>query len=231
MRPVSKGSTPTDDNGSEIKFKEYSRARHYLIDRIGEYCSYCERKIPASLAVEHVQPKSLNKSLELEWSNFLLGCTNCNSTKGDDDVSLNDYIWPDSGNTYELFEYGTDGLVKPTQKLSSDLQRKAEAMIDLVGLDKKSPRKGTVAWQENSDRRQKHRIQAIIDSDRYCTMYSNAEDTVKTMMKELLTTIVLEQGFWSIWMHAFDDYPEIQKEFIESYVGTNTAYFQNILHH
>ena len=52
MRPVFKGENPKDTNNNDIIFTEYARSRRYLIDRIGEYCSYCERKIEASLAVE-----------------------------------------------------------------------------------------------------------------------------------------------------------------------------------
>ncbi len=66
MRPIVKGANPTDENGVEIIFTKYARARRYLIDRIGEYCSYCERKIEANLAVEHVQPKDTNPDLLLE---------------------------------------------------------------------------------------------------------------------------------------------------------------------
>jgi hypothetical protein len=45
-------------------------------------------RLEASLAVEHVLPKKpegvteIIKSRELDWENFLLACTNCNSTKG-----------------------------------------------------------------------------------------------------------------------------------------------------
>ena len=130
MRPVSKGNTPIDDNAEAIEFKDYSRSRRYLIDRIGEYCSYCESNIQTSLAIEHVLPKSLHNNLELKWSNLLLACTNCNSTKGADNIILEDYIWPDLGNSFELYKYCSDGLVQPANSLSSELIVKAEAMIN-----------------------------------------------------------------------------------------------------
>ncbi|MEZ4852315.1 MAG: HNH endonuclease, partial [Bacteroidia bacterium] len=69
MRPIIKGAIPKNNEGLDIVFPDYKYARRYLIDRIGEYCSYCERKIEANLAVEHVQPKSLNPDLELSWDN------------------------------------------------------------------------------------------------------------------------------------------------------------------
>lgn len=231
MRPVAKGDTPKDDAGTEIEFSEYARARHYLIDRIDEYCSYCERKIPANLAVEHVQPKDLYPLLELEWDNLLLGCTNCNSTKGVKDVNLSDYVFPHKGNSFSLFKYNAKGLVEPADNLPADLNTKAKAMIDLVGLDKKAPRKGTVAWMKDTDRRQKHRGEAIIFSEDYRKKYSNADQAVRDMMRSFIIEAALDKGFWSIWMHAFEAFPEVQKEIINSYKGTNTTYFRSIINH
>ncbi len=225
MRPVSRGNIPTDEYDVDIEFTEYSRTRQYLIERIGEYCSYCERKIPANLAVEHVHPKDLYPALELEWSNLLLACTNCNSTKGKKDVKLCDYVFPDMGNSFELFEYSSDGIVKPAKGLSSRFRTLAINMIRLVGLDKKSPKKGTIAWQEDSDRRQKHRIQALIESEDYRKKYSAADQSVRDIMKDMIITIAVHQGFWSIWMHAFASFPEIQRELVNSYCGTNKTFF------
>jgi 5-methylcytosine-specific restriction endonuclease McrA len=74
MRPVTRGAAPR-------AYTAYSQAIGDLEDRLGIYCSYCERRLPVSLAVEHVVPKSLEPTLETCWDNFLLGCTNCNSVK------------------------------------------------------------------------------------------------------------------------------------------------------
>jgi len=56
MRPVVKGSCPQDDFGRDIIFKKFQNARGELIDRLGQYCSYCEMKLDSALAVEHIQP-------------------------------------------------------------------------------------------------------------------------------------------------------------------------------
>ncbi len=226
MRPVNKGNVP-QEKGVDVTFNEYSRSRRYLIDRIGEYCSYCERKLVANLAVEHVKPKATNPGLRLNWDNFLLGCTNCNSTKGDKPVVLNDFIWADQDNSFEFFDYNSSGLVSAINTLSQADQVRVNATIDLVGLDKASPKKGTVRWQEASDRRQEHRIQALIESTNYAASYGNCHD--KTLYRDLLITIVKHSGFWSIWMHAFSAYPEVQRELILAFPGTNRAYFQAIL--
>ncbi|MCZ4693786.1 HNH endonuclease [Ancylomarina euxinus] len=226
MRPVDKGNVP-QEKGVDIIFKEYSRARRYLIDRIGEYCSYCERKLVANLAVEHVKPKATNPGLRLDWHNFLLGCTNCNSTKGDKPVVLNDFIWSDQDNSFEFFDYNSNGLVSVINTLSQADQVRVNATIALVGLDNPTPKKGTVRWQEASDRRQEHRIQALMESTKFASAYANCQD--KTLYRDLLVSKVRDNGFWSIWMHAFSAYPEVQRVLILAFPGTNQAYFQNIL--
>lgn len=207
MRPVSKGDTPKDENGDDKIFKKYSSARRYLIDRIGEYCSYCERKIETNLAVEHVKPKALNPLLELKWSNFLLGCTNCNSTKGAKDVDVDEYFWCDSDDTFNSFSCSSDGLICPKANLSISDTIKANNTISLVGLDKKSPKKGTVAWEEASDRRQEQRIEAIITSQDNVNTYRKLSVDIKVIFINSIVTIVEHQGFWSIWMDAFSDFP------------------------
>lgn len=92
MRPVTRGPRPLNPDGTPKTYATYGAARRDLIECMGQYCSYCNQKLPASLAIEHVQPKALVPALRLEWDNFLLGCTNCNSTKSDNPVDLRDFI-------------------------------------------------------------------------------------------------------------------------------------------
>ena len=86
MRPVTRGDSPQVND-----FDDYRDAFGPLAGRIGPYCSYCERLIPTQLAVEHIQaknPAGPYAHLEGSWINYLLGCVNCNGTKGDKDVQL-----------------------------------------------------------------------------------------------------------------------------------------------
>lgn len=226
MRPIVKGSNPKHPDGTEIIFSEYARSRRYLIDRIGEYCSYCERKIEANLAVEHVQPKDPNPNLELEWSNFLLACTNCNSTKGKKVINLDDYFWPDIDNTFQFYDYDSSGIVNVARNLTDiNIVQKVKNMLDLVGLQKSPPRIGSADWEKASDRRYEHRLQAWLDANHYLEQYRNAVSETKIIMLPLLKTIAINQGFWSIWMNVFADFPEVQIELINNFKGTNKAYF------
>lgn len=86
MRPVERGPAPRT-------YTKYGDAIGDLEERLGIYCSYCERRLPISLAIEHVVPKDLHPELEVEWTNFLLACSNCNSVKGNKPVDIDDFIY------------------------------------------------------------------------------------------------------------------------------------------
>ena len=86
MRRVDRGPWPLDDKNPEERKrfhpnKKYQEAKDDLLARLGDYCSYCERK--GDLHVEHVIPRNHWEDLAGEWTNFLLGCQNCNGTKKD----------------------------------------------------------------------------------------------------------------------------------------------------
>jgi uncharacterized protein (TIGR02646 family) len=224
MRPVNKDAQPLNDDGTVVVFPEYVRSRRYLIDAIGEYCSYCERSIPTSLAVEHIQPKTHNGHLELVWSNLLLACTNCNSTKGHENVVLADYFWPDRDNTYEKFIYDISGIVTINPNLNTAEAVKAQNLISLVGLNRIQHPIGTANWEEASDRRYEHRIQAYIDANNYAAKYRAATLLERTNYLPFLIDIA-KKGFWSIWMHAFEGFPEVQSELVIKFTGTRQTFF------
>ena len=228
MRPVDKDAQPTCAAGAVVTFATYPQSRRYLINTIGEYCSYCERPILTSLAVEHIQPKTHNGHLELVWSNLLLACTNCNSTKGYTDVVLADYFWSDRDNTYNKFSYDISGLVKVNPLLNAVDAVKAQNTISLVGLDRIQPNAGTIAWEEASDRRHEHRIQAYIEANNYAADYDKA--TIEDRAKFLPFLVVIgKKCFWSIWMNAFERFPEVQRALIDGFLGTRLGLFAHIV--
>ena len=118
MRSVERGPWPKTDTGHKHPFAQYGHAKQPLIERVGEYCSYCER--PGDLHVEHVVPKSVDGGLETEWTNLLLGCVNCNSRKGDKNVSRAGYLWPDIDHTFAAFVYRSGGRVAVNDALPLD---------------------------------------------------------------------------------------------------------------
>lgn len=138
MRPVNRGDIPKDSNEATIIFTEYGDARDALIDRIGDYCSYCESPLLAP-AVEHIQPKSKEPILKKDWNNFLLACTFCNSIKSNkpiDAANSHNYFWPDTDNTYRPFIYEKDRSPQINILLDASNQQTAKNTLELTGLDR-----------------------------------------------------------------------------------------------
>lgn len=217
MRPVERGKLPTDDQGNPKTFTKYAQARQDLIDRMGEFCSYCEMHLDASLAIEHVQPKSLNPNLELNWGNFLLACTNCNSTKGNKAVVFTDYYWPDHDNTSRAYIYEDGGTIVVNPELTVEQQERAKRMIDLVGLDK-NPGNDPAA----SDRRWTNRLEAWGMANR---AHQHVQNFPVDAMRDQVVDTALAKGFWSIWMTVFHDDPIMRTRFISGFKGTSAASF------
>lgn len=219
MRPVSRGDSPTELNGQDVVFSEYTQARGELINRIGERCSYCEMHLDASLAVEHVRPKKPPGAAQeiperaLSWHNFLLACTNCNSTKGDTDVVLEDYIWPDRDNTFMALTYSEGGLVDAAQ---GHYEAQARNTIKLVGLDKTPDR------SEASDRRWLNRREAWEIAQE--SLRDLIENDTPALRRQIIRT-VKGSAYWSIWMTVFNNYPDMLREMINAIPGTAAVCF------
>lgn len=212
MRPVKRIQPLKDEDGIVKTFTKYVNARKDLIDNFGGYCSYCEMKLDASLAVEHVQPKSVHDGLELEWSNFLLGCTNCNSIKNDQDPGIGECVWPDKDNTLLAFSYGEGGVVKISDNLPLTKKALASETMKLVGLDRK-PNSAKV-----SDRRWLNRMAAWAIAehakDRLSRNFDNGD-----FRSQIVDTCVTG-GYWSVWMTVFKDDTNMCQRFIDAMPGT-----------
>ncbi|MCK4928868.1 MAG: HNH endonuclease [Methanosarcinales archaeon] len=224
MRPVNRGSIPTDESGNEIIFKEYQNARGKLIERLGETCSYCEMHLDSGLAVEHVKPvrppgsRENIQERETDWHNFLLACPNCNSTKSNKDVVLDDYFWPDKDNTFRAFAYSEGGIITPSTEVSAELQSKANATIELTGLDKRP-----LNDPKASDRRWKNRREAwdiaILAKEE---LSQNDNDSFRKLIVKMTG-----DAYWSIWMTVFQDDSDMLQRFIDALAGTANDCFDD----
>lgn len=221
MRPVDRGACPTDAGGVTKVFSDYADARADLFDRIGRYCSFCERPIKAGLAVEHVLPKSLYPKLEREWTNFLLACINCNSTKLNKPVNRKRHYLPDQDNTFRAFQYGVGGIVRPHSALKPAEKGKATRTIELVGLDKKplnDPQARDLRW---NDRRE-----AWDKATRYFTKLQQPGVVGPSVIEDLVE-LYKADGHWSIWMTVFEPRPDVCRMLIDAYPGTCPACFDS----
>ena len=205
MRPVDKGATPLA-NGTTT-FKPYGNARPHLIKKLGNYCCYCERRLP--LDVEHVHPKSKHPSLTYEWSNLLLSCGNCNSTKLKKSIGI--ALMPDKHNTFFALEY-TQTSVKPNASCCARAQKRAQQLLDLVGLQKLDSNKKT-----GSDRRWIERLQAW---DIAVNSLGDLSTNNTSEMRRQIVRTAFETGFFSIWMTVFATDSDMLLRFIEAFPGT-----------
>jgi uncharacterized protein (TIGR02646 family) len=213
MRPVEKGPAPA-------VYAQYRDAGPDLQGRLGDYCSYCERQIETHLAVEHIQAKSLVPGLATDWVNFLLGCVNCNSSKGDTPVNLPDYFWPDADNTLRALTYVRGGLIVPESGLTPELAAKAHATIRLTGLDRfpgNAGREPTTA-----DQRWLRRQQAWEKAER-CRDILATQDTMH--VRELIANLAMARGEFSIWWTVFAGDIDMRRRLREAFLGTHGASF------
>lgn len=214
MRPVVRGNSP-----QAVDFDNYRDAFGELASRIGLFCSYCERRIATQLAVEHIQPKGLPayRHLEGRWENFLLGCVNCNSTKGDKDVVLADVLLPDRDNTAAAYEYTMDGKITVPAELTPPQQAMAHRTLVLTGLDKRAnsvvDSNGQLVAIDRVAQRMEVWLIAQISKD---DLQVNPNDAFRRQIARTATG----HGFFSIWMSVFHDDRTIQKLLINEFAGT-----------
>lgn len=208
MRPVDKGTAPV------ATYANYAAALPDLEQRLGRYCSYCERYIATNLAVEHVQAKSLVPAMALTWSNFLLACVNCNSCKGDTPVTIADYLWPDSDNTLRAFEYSSGGVVAPRAALAAPLRAKAQASAALVGLDRVP---GAAIPPTQSDLRWLKRFETWRKANDALRRLAQ-NDTVE--LREQIVDTALAIGLFSIWWTVFAVDGNMRSRLRAAFVGT-----------
>lgn len=222
MRPIDRGQVPLDAEGNPKVFKKYADARGDLIDRIGEYCSYCEMHQDASLAVEHVKPKKHNPHLELEWDNFLLSCVNCNSIKGSDDIDLDDYYWPDRDNTARAFEYQEGGIVRANPALNMEQQEKTKRTIKLTGLDRRPSNDSDPATTDRRWRNRREEWDKAVDS------WEDLRQEDSPTVRRLIVRGAVK--YWSVWMTVFRNDADMLRRLIEALPGTCRACFDENNH-
>lgn len=214
MRPVERGAAPRE-------YAHYRDAIGDLENRLGKYCSYCERRLPASLAVEHMAPKSVHQAREVDWGNFLLGCTNCNSVKDDVDVADDDVLWPDRHNTMLALAYSRGGFVRLAGALIPELQRRAQTLIDLVGLD----RHGAPGWSSPAKRderwRDRESVWSLAERCRASFDASRRSDDAL----ELVLAAATGYGFFSVWFAVFDQHIDVKLALVDAFPGTAASCF------
>jgi uncharacterized protein (TIGR02646 family) len=217
MRPLQKGAPYKFSDGDS-----YEKARRGLAARIGQYCCYCERHLSHGIEVEHIQPKHFHPTLANTWTNFLLACKNCNSTKQDANLHLSNWLIPDRDNTFFAFTYLEDGIVEADCSLTVEVKQKAEATINLLALNRKvaqavDPNGNLVALD-----RRNQRLENWAMAKHYRSYWEqDSSDTMKRVIVDLAT----KSGFFSVWMAAFEGEPTVRNGLLGAFPGTALCCF------
>lgn len=170
------------------------------------------------LAVEHIQAKSIHPALIGSWRNFVLGCSNCNSSKLAKNPALSEVFIPDRDNTAVLFDYRQDGRLEIRQGLAASVRAVATQTLTLTGLDK------VPAMTLDANERQValDRVAQRME----CWLYAeDARVEIEAQpgnegLRQTVVKLALSSGFFSVWMRAFEHDLDMRLRFIHAFPGT-----------
>lgn len=221
MRPIDKGVSPYKAIG------KYQEAEPYLEDKIGRYCSFCEMRVNNSLAVEHKESKNSGGALT-DWSNLLLGCTYCNSRKGEKikKGELDKWLWPDQDNTFLAFSY-TDALPKLNESylkaISDDVYVKAKTIFVDLALDYRPSKTKKKVYR---DKRWQTRYEVLGIAKEAKNIWEKCQnDEMKVLQKENIVSLAKGYGFFSVWMMVFENETDVRLALIQAFPGTDPKCF------
>jgi hypothetical protein len=221
MRLVDKGTSPY------VHINDYSEAQEFLLQRLGYFCSYCEFPIKHVPHVEHIECKDRGGS-KTDWSNLLLGCTHCNSSKktkiglGERDTC----IWPDEHNTFLAFRY-KEALPEVNEEylatVGDNILQKAKRLYEVLDLGYYP---GVEGREPKKDRRYIFRNETLGVARQSLDSWLSMKNTnYHEYAKGNIRQLALQHGFFSIWMTVFMDEPEIKVMLIETFPGTASKHF------
>lgn len=93
MDKLAAGETPTT---TELTRYRHPEIKAVLVDETHGKCAYCESKLLHIHHgdVEHIYPKSLDRTKTFDWNNLTLACEICNQNKSDKDPNLEHILDP-----------------------------------------------------------------------------------------------------------------------------------------
>lgn len=222
MRPIDKGAVPIK-NGAPKTVSDYKDWRRDLIDRIGNYCCFCNMVLNDSPQVEHVIAQDIDPALATDWNNMLLACGPCNRTKSNQACPPTTHYLPQFHNTHLAFSYTVTAHPTASEPAAfvawrglPALQMNAENTISLCDLDKDTTKK----LPQATDLRWKYRCEVHAYATLWKDSWINGGHTLGQRFIDLLITAVAGKGFWSIWFDAFGDVPAVRQALVQQFPGT-----------
>lgn len=106
------------------------------------FCNYCESTIqPTKGHIEHLAPRTSNRSREFEWENLFLSCDakgHCGHFKDSSrgvPYRPEQVIHPDVDRPEDFFHFFSSGEVQPRQGLDPDSEARALITIEALNLN------------------------------------------------------------------------------------------------
>lgn len=218
MRPVRRGP-----KRAQLQVRHWTDALDDLYERIGGYCSYCERPLGHAAEVEHVQPKGLPQyaHLKLEWTNFLVSCKNCNTRKSNADVVLAAVALPDRDNTFRALVYMPNGHVRVSDALSASQRSAIDRTMALVRLNEEAAGSRELDAAVVARTRLQQRREAFARAETSAQMLRETEFHEAT--RNIVVKLALATGFFSVWMTVFQTDADMKIRFIHAFPGTHES--------
>jgi uncharacterized protein (TIGR02646 family) len=235
MRPIQKWAVgfinPETQKAILEKYEPSNTARPDLEDNFGSYCGYCEvfnttTQVDHIVSKDQISQKKLPKEMKYLWENFIMACSKCNGkdNKTNNEVDFEKMYFPDRNNTFMAFTYGEGGFVSVNPKLSNKQKFKAQALMELVCLDKYlgNPKYPESKFNSRSDKRWFHRDVAWQHA-----VKSLAEYEAGQVDAAGVANIAHCRGFFSVWFTVFMAHKEVKKALIDRFEGTATDCFDD----
>ena len=163
------------------------------------------------MAVEHKLPKKHHSQLERVWTNLLLACVNCNSSKGTRQSTAPAPLWPDEDNTFAAFEYRRSGRIRLRADLDENEGARGAKLLNLLGLDLEP-------MHSRSDHRWTDRLEVWRLADQ-CRQDLAHNDTPE--MRHSIVKVATAHGCFSIWMAAFEGDIRMQQTINLAFPGSH----------
>jgi hypothetical protein len=229
MWPVQRGDIPIDDKtGLPKVVNDYKLWRSDLIERIGDYCSYCNIPLSHARQVEHVVAQSLGGGIT-DWNNLLLACGPCNLAKSDEQCPPTTHYLPDYHNThlalaYEEVDFLSKGKLRHgctvVVSVNAPDQNKSRNTIKLLNLNNLEYEPKAV------DRRWESRYKVLLSARTARFLWDElVNDRQRILFEQDLKNRILAEGFFSIWYIVFEDVPQVRQLIVESVKGTHPNAF------
>ena len=130
-------------------------------------------------------------------------------------------LWPDRHNTMLALAYSRGGFVRIAEGLTPDLQRRARALMELVGLDRHIQDAG--GQPAKRDQRWMDREEAWATAELFRSRFESLGGTDE--VRSSVVDAARYCGLFSVWFAVFEQHSDVKLALIDAFPGTATSCF------